>query len=436
MANSLTNLFKIPDLKKRLLLTLGMLAIYRVGVHIPVPGVNVNAIASFFRAHQGGLFGLVDLFSGGAFSRLSMFALGIMPYISAEIIFQLLTTAVPFFEKLSKEGEQGRKKLHQYARYFTVFLSVIQAYAFANFAHSIGPNVVLNWGAGFIFSTVLTMTTGTMFLMWMGEQITERGIGNGISLLIFLSVIARLPVAFKNTLSIVISGQLFPLRFLIALVIMILILAAVIFIEQGQRKIPIQYAKRMVGRKLMGGQSTFLPLRVDTSGVIAVIFASALISTPAILLSFIKSPAAQLIARLLTPGNVVYSISMAVLIIFFCYLYTAITFNPKDISDNLKKYGGFIPGIRAGKSTSEYIDRVLTRITLWGALFVAFISVIPYYLSRMTGVPQNLVQSFGGTSILIIVGVALDTLAQLESHLMMRHYEGFMKKGKIRGHRG
>lgn len=436
MINSVNNLFRIPDLKKRILITLGLLAIYRVGVHIPVPGVNVNAIAQFFKAHQGGLFGLVDMFSGGAFSRLSIFALGIMPYISAEIIFQLLTTAVPYFEKLSKEGEQGRRKLHQYARYLTVVLCLIQSYAMANFAHSIGPNVVLNWGPNFIFTTMITMTTGTLFLMWIGEQITERGIGNGISLLIFLSIIARLPVAFKNTLALVLTGQLFPLRFIIAIFIMILILAAVIFIEQGQRKIPIQYAKRVVGRKVMGGQSTYLPLRVDTSGVIAVIFASALITTPAILLNFIKTPATQYISRLLTPGNPVHSVTMAALIIFFCYLYTAITFNPNDIADNLKKYGGFIPGIRAGKPTAEYIDRVLTRITLGGALFVAFISVVPYYLSKMTGVPGSLIQAFGGTSILIIVGVALDTLAQLEAHLMMRHYEGFIKKGKIRGRRG
>ncbi len=448
MFSALANSFKIPDLKRRLLITAVLIAVYRIGCYIPTPGIDGAALARFFerigRTQGGALFGIINMFSGGAMERLTIFALGIMPYISSSIIMQLLTAVIPALEKLAKEGKAGYEKINQYTRYGTVALSVIQSFFIAlwleNPMHFEGAKIVLFPGWGFRILTVLSLTTGTIFIMWLGEQIQERGIGNGISLVITAGIISRIPVAL-NQLYILISPfspshrQIQPATLLIMAVLLVAVVFAVIMITQGQRKIPVQYARRIVGRKIFGGQSTYIPLKVDTSGVIAIIFAQSIILFPATVATFIPNPAFQRFAQGLVRGHLLYTVVYALLIIFFCYFYTAIVFNPTDLSENMKKYGGFIPGIRPGSSTTEFLDYVMTRITLAGAVFIAFIAIFPDFIMAWLKVPYLVASFFGGTGILIIVGVMLDTIKQIESHLLMHHYEGFLKSGRIRGRR-
>jgi preprotein translocase subunit SecY len=422
------NIFKIPELKKRILFTLGLLIVYRVGVHVPTPGIDGTALASFFAGKKGTLLGLFDMFSGGALERLSVFALGIMPYISASIILQLLTVTIPHLERLSKEGEQGRKKITQYTRYGTILLSIIQGFGISVGLESMsspgGAPVVIHPGWEFRIMTVMTLTAGTAFIMWLGEQITERGIGNGISLIIFAGIIVRMPNAIGNTFRLLSTGEMGIFPVIILLVLMILVVGFIIYMEQGQRRIPVQYAKRVVGRKMYGGQSTHLPLKVNTSGVIPPIFASSIIMFPATIASFMTIPWMQRLASAVRPGNIVYESLYVGFIFFFCYFYTAVTFNPADVADNMKKQGGYIPGIRPGKRTADHIDRVLTRITLGGAIYVSAVCVLPSVLITKFNVPFY----FGGTALLIVVGVAIDTIQQIESHMLTRHYEGFLKK--------
>ena len=425
------NIFKIPELKKRIFVTLALLIVYRVGVHVPTPGIDGTALSSFFAGKQGTLLGLFDMFSGGALERLSVFALGIMPYISASIILQLLTVTIPHLERLSKEGEQGRKKITQYTRYGTILLSIIQGFGISIGLESMsspgGAPVVIHPGWEFRIMTVMTLTAGTAFIMWLGEQITERGIGNGISLIIFAGIIVRMPIAIGNTFRLLSTGEMGIFTVLILLVLMILVVAFIIYMEQGQRRIPVQYAKRVVGRKMYGGQSTHLPLKVNTSGVIPPIFASSIIMFPATIASFITIPWMQSLASAVSPGNIVYETLYVGFIFFFCYFYTAVTFNPADVADNMKKQGGYIPGIRPGKRTADHIDRVLTRITLVGAIYVSAVCVLPSVLITKFNVPFY----FGGTALLIVVGVAIDTIQQIESHMLTRHYEGFLKKKRV-----
>jgi preprotein translocase subunit SecY len=429
------NIFKIPELKKRIIYTLALLIVYRIGVHVPTPGIDTVALASFFARAKGTLLGLFDMFSGGALERLSVFALGIMPYISASIILQLLTVTIPHLERLSKEGEQGRKKITQYTRYGTILLSVIQGFGISVGLEKMmspgGAAVVIDPGWGFRIMTVMTLTAGTAFIMWLGEQITERGIGNGISLIIFAGIIARLPAAVGNTFRLLSTGEMGLFVIIILIILMVLVVAFILYVETGQRRITVQYAKRVVGRKMYGGQSTHLPLKVNTSGVIPPIFASSIIMFPATLASFIAIPWIQNIASAMRPGNIVYETLYVGFIFFFCYFYTAVTFNPVDVADNMKKQGGYIPGIRPGKRTADYIDRVLTRITLGGAIYVSAVCVLPSILMTKFNVPFY----FGGTALLIVVGVAIDTIQQIESHMLTRHYEGFLKKGgaKVKG---
>lgn len=432
MIGGLQNIPKIPELKKKILFTLMMLAVYRVGCHIPTPGVDGAALAAFFGARQGTLFGLFDMFSGGALSRMSVMALGIMPYISASIILELMTVVVPYLEKLKKEGEQGQKKITQYTRYGTVILSVIQGFGIAvgleNMSSPGGVMVVPVGGWGFRILTVVTLTAGTSFLMWLGEQITERGIGNGISLIIFAGIVARFPVAVMNTFRLMGTGELTPFFMALIVALMIVVVGVIVFVERGQRRIPVQYAKRVVGRKMYGGQTTHLPLKVNTAGVIPPIFASSIIMFPATIANFLgteKYPWLQNVVSSLAPGHIVYTIIYVTFIFFFCYFYTAVHFNPVDVADNMKRSGGFIPGIRPGKNTAEYIDRVMTRLTFSGAIYVSAICVLPTILIYHLNVPFY----FGGTALLIVVGVAMDTTNQIESHMLTRHYEGFMKKG-------
>jgi len=429
------NIFKIPELKKRILFTLALLIVYRIGVHVPVPGIDSLALASFFKQAEGTIFGIVNMFSGGAFERLSVFALGIMPYISASIILQLLTVVIPHLEQLKKEGEQGRKKITQYTRYGTVVLSIIQGFGISVGLESMsspgGAPVVLIPGWAFRLMTVITLTAGTAFIMWLGEQITERGIGNGISLIIFAGIVCRLPIASVNTGRLLSTGEMGIFAVLILVVLMVGVISLIIFVEQGQRRIPVQYAKRVVGRKMYGGQSTHLPLKINTSGVIPPIFASSIIMFPATIGSFVKVEWIQSITNAITPGNLAYELLFVAFIFFFCYFYTAVTFNPVDVADNMKKAGGYIPGIRPGKRTADYIDKVLTRITLGGAIYVSAVCVLPSVLITKFNVPFY----FGGTALLIVVGVAIDTVSQMESHMLSRHYEGFLKKGggKMKG---
>ncbi len=438
MLKSVADIFKIPELKKKVLFTLGILAVYRLGAAIPTPGIDASALKAFFETQKGTLFGFLDMFSGGALNRLSIFSLGIMPYINASIIMSLLQTAIPYLERLSKEGEFGRRKITQITRYATLVIAAIQAFGLTFWMQTMkspgGVAVVKNPGLSFQLMTILTLTTGTVFIMWLGERITERGVGNGISLIIFAGIVDRLPVAVGNTFRLFQSEEmtLFGILFLAALVFAIT--ASVVWVEQAQRKIPVQYAKRIVGRKMYGGQSTFLPLKVDQSGVIAVIFSVAIMMFPATIAQFFPNVGfMEKISGFLRPGQWIYTIMYGGLIIFFCYFYTAITFNPKDLADNMRKWGGFIPGIRPGQSTASYIDRVLTRITLAGAVFVVCIAILPQYPISWVNAPPMLATIFGGTAILIVVGVALDTIGQIESHLIMRHYEGFMKKGRVKG---
>ncbi len=432
MIGGLQNITKIPELKRRILFTFFMLAVYRLGCHIPTPGINGAALSAFFGAKQGTLFGLFDMFSGGALRRMSVMALGIMPYISAAIILELLAVVVPYLEKLNKEGEQGRKKIVQYTRYGTVLLCVVQGFGIAlgleRMSSPGGVAVVPVGGWGFRLLTMLTLTAGTVFLMWLGEQITERGIGNGISLIIFAGIVARFPTAVANTFRLMSTGELTPFFMIIILALMIIVVGVIVFVETGQRRIPVQYAKRVVGRKMYGGQSTHLPLKVNTAGVIPPIFASSIIMFPATIANFLNArqiPWLQTIVNFLAPGHIVYILIYVIFIFFFCYFYTAVHFNPVDVADNMKRYGGFIPGIRPGKNTAEYIDRVLTRITFFGAIYVSAICVLPQILIYKLNVPFY----FGGTALLIVVGVAIDTMNQIEAHMLTRHYEGFMKKG-------
>ena len=426
------NIFKIPELKRRILFTLAFLAIYRVGVHIPTPGVDGDALAKFFAQYQDTLFGIFNMFSGGALERLSVFALGIMPYISASIILQLLTVVFPHLERLSKEGEQGRKKITQYTRYGTIVLSIIQGFGISvgleNMSAPGGLTIVLHPGWSFRIMTVITLTAGTAFIMWLGEQISERGIGNGISLIIFAGIVARMPQAMGNTFRMLSTGEMGIFAIVLLIILMVAVIAFINFMEQGQRRIPVQYAKRVVGRKMYGGQSTHLPLKLNTSGVIPPIFASSLIMFPATLASFFKDVAVmQYISSALRPGAIIYELVFVAFIFFFCFFYTAIVFNPADVAENMKKYGGYIPGIRPGKRTADYIDKVLTRITLGGAAYISAVCVLPSILMTKLHVPFY----FGGTSLLIVVGVAMDTVGQVESHLITRNYEGFLTSGKI-----
>ena len=430
------NVFKIPELRKRLLYTAALLAVYRIGVHVPTPGIDAAALKTFFDAMQGTIFGVFNMFTGGALEQLSVFALGIMPYISASIILQLLTVVVPHLEQLKKEGEQGRKKITQYTRYGTVVLSIIQGFMIAAGLESMrsptGAPVVFDPGWDFRLLTVITLTAGTAFIMWLGEQITERGIGNGISLIIFAGIVARMPAAVGNTFRLMQQDEMSIFALIILVVFMVVVIGFIIFVEQGQRRIPVQYAKRVVGRKMYGGQSTHLPLKINSSGVIPPIFASSIIMFPATIAQFTQISWLQSISQAMRPGGLYYNLLYIAFIVFFCYFYTAVTFNPVDVAENMKKNGGYIPGIRPGKRTADYIDRVLTRITLGGAVYISLVCVLPTILIGKLNVPFY----FGGTALLIVVGVAIDTIAQMESHMLSRHYEGFLKKGSMRGRGG
>lgn len=425
----------IPELRKRVIFTLFMLFVYRMGVQIPTPGINGEALAAFFQQNAGTLFGMFNMFSGGALENFSIFALGIMPYISASIIIQLLTVVIPQLEALSKEGEAGRRKITQYTRYSTVGLSIIQGFFIASglegMAGPAGTAIVMEPGLQFKLMTVLTLTSGTAFIMWLGEQITERGIGNGISLIIFAGIVARTPAAIGNSIQLVKAGEIAIIFVPIMLALMFLIVAFIIFVETAQRRIPIQYAKRVVGRKVYGGQSSHLPLKINISGVIPPIFASSIMMFPATIGSFIQIDWVQRASAALSPGTVYYYILYVAMIVFFCFFYTAVTFKPDDVAENLKKNGGFIPGIRPGKKTAEFIDFVLTRLTVVGAIYLSAVCVMPTLLISKFNVPFY----FGGTALLIVVGVAIDTISQIESHLVMRNYDGFMKSGRIKGRR-
>ncbi len=430
---SFQNIFKVEELRKRIIFTLLMLIVYRIGAHIPTPGINGEALSRFLAEKGGALMGFFDMFSGGALSRLTIFALGIMPYISASIILQLLTVVIPAIGRLAKEGEMGRKKIVRYTRYGTVIIAAIQSFFIAMGLETMSQGeFIQNPGWGFRLITMITLTAGTAFIMWLGEQITERGIGNGISLIIFAGIVARMPNAVINTISLIRSGELSLILMIFILILMIGVIAGIIYIERGQRRIPVQYAKRVVGRKVYGGQSTHLPLKINTSGVIPPIFASSIIMFPATIAGFIGIPWIQGVAKQLTPGTIIYTLLYVGMIFFFSYFYTAIIFNPVDIADNLKKYGGFIPGIRPGQKTSEYIYRELSRLTFVGAIYLSIVCILPDILYSKANIPFY----FGGTSLLIVVGVALDTVSQIEAHLVTRSYEGFLKKGRLKGRRG
>jgi len=467
MLQSLRNIWDIPDLRKRVLFTLGLLAVYRLGNHIPTPGMNTQALVDFFEQNKANWFGLVDMFSGGNLARVTVFALGIMPYISASIILQLLTVVWPFLEKLSKEGELGKRKITQYTRYGTVLLSIVQSMAIAAYLEKMTVSnsfhIVEHPGWSFRLMTVLTLTTGTAFIMWLGEQITERGIGNGMSLIIFAGIVVGFPRGLIDTFTMIHRGELSLFAALLLTGAMVLVTAAIVFMERGQRRIPVQYAKRVVGRRMYGGQTTHLPLRVNTSGVIPVIFASSIIAFPQTIASFFQAnnPWMQAVSEQLHWGMPLYNLLYVSFIIFFCYFYTAIVFNPDDVAENMRKYGGFIPGIRPGKRTAEYLDHVLGRITFGGAIYLALVAILPEFLiSGFKVAPIPVIGSamdvfltennlgwiteglhlnfyFGGTSLLIVVGVAMDTVAQVEAQLIMRHYDGFSGKGgrRIRGRR-
>ncbi len=435
MLEGFSNASRVPELRKRLAFTAGALAIYRLGCAVPTPGIDGQALAQFFAEAQNSIVGLVNLFSGGALERFSIFALGIMPYISSSIILQLLTVVIPHLEKLSKEGEMGRRKITQYTRYGTIGLSLVQGFFIAMGLETIeapgGGGVVFEPGWGFRLMTVITLTTGTAFIMWLGEQITERGIGNGISLIIFAGIVASIPSAVTTTFEFVRQRELSIFAAIFIGVLMVAVVAAIIFMERGQRRIPVQYAKRVVGRRMYSGQTSHLPLKINTAGVIPPIFASSILLFPGTVTNFIDHPIAQWISAQMDPGTWVYNLLYVALIVFFCYFYTAVTFNPMDVAENLKKFGGYIPGIRPGPRTADYIERILNRITLPGALYVAAVCVLPTILIDQLRVPFF----FGGTALLIVVGVALDTIAAMETHLITRSYEGFMRGGRIRGRR-
>ena len=436
MLSGFQNASRVPELRRRVIFALAMLAVYRLGVHVPTPGIDRAAMAAFFEQQKNTLFGFLNLFSGGALEQFSVFSLGIMPYISASIILQLLTVVFPYLERLSKEGEVGRRKITQYTRYGTVVLSIIQGTMIAiGLEGTQGPGgtpLVLNPGLAFRFMTVVTLTSGTAFIMWLGEQITERGIGNGMSLIIFAGIVARLPSAIWSTFEFMRNGELGPLVALVILVLSVAIIGAIIFVERGQRRIPVQYAKRVVGRRMYGGMTSHLPLKVNTANVIPIIFASSVLIFPATMAQFAANSWIQAISGMLAPGQWLYEIAQIALIIFFAFFYTAVVFNPSDVAENMKKAGGYIPGIRPGQKTAEYIEKVLSRITLSGAIYLCLIALLPSLLVRQFNVPFY----FGGTALLIVVGVALDTVAQMETHLISRNYEGFMKRGRLRGRKG
>ncbi|MEA3500555.1 MAG: preprotein translocase subunit SecY [Candidatus Marinimicrobia bacterium] len=440
MMQSFKSIFKIHELRQKILFTLFILFISRVGTHVPIPGIDSNALAIAAKSMQNTLLGLYDMFAGGAFKKATVFALGIMPYISASIIIQLLGSVFPYFQRLQKEGEAGRKKITQITRYGTVLLASLQAFGVSrllvNLKVGSGMTVVPYPGLGFTLLTMLTLTSGTMFLMWLGERITERGIGNGISLIIMVNIMSRLPKVIIQEITLINSGVRWLLTDVVLLGVMVIIIAFVVYLTQGKRKIPVQYAKRVVGRKIYGGQSTNIPLRVNTAGVMPIIFAQALVFIPnSIGMWFENVEWLQSGMRYFNVNHPVYWVVFGLLIVFFTYFYTAIAFNPTEVADNMKKHGGFIPGIRPGKRTAGYIDNILTRVTLPGSIALAMVAVFPYILMKITDVGYSLASFFGGTSLLIIVGVALDTLQQVESHLLTRHYDGFMKSGKIRGRR-
>jgi preprotein translocase subunit SecY len=423
-------LIKIPELRKRIIFTLVVLAIYRMGIHIPAPGVDGAALQQVFSNMQGNLFGWFNLFSGGALERFSIFALGIMPYISSSIIFQLLTVMIPYLSELQKEGAQGQKKITQYTRYGTVVLCFIQGFAIATTLQAYSnPQLVLNPGFTFKIMTMITLTGGSMFLVWLGEQISESGIGNGTSLLIFAGIAARIPEGISSSLSLMRSGELSIGKLAIVALLIAATFFVIIYCERATRRIPVHYAKRIVGRKIYGGQNTHIPLKLNTSGVIPPIFASSLLMFPATIGTFVAAGALQTISSWLAPGGWMYEVLFVALIVFFCYFYTAVVFKTEDVADNLKKYGGFVPGIRPGENTIKYIDYVLTRITLGGAVYISAICVLPTMMSQSLKVPFY----FGGTSVLILVGVALDTVAQIETFMLSRNYEGFMKHARVKG---
>jgi len=430
---SLQNIFKIPELRTRIAFTLTMLAVYRIGAHVPTPGINNEELSKFLLERGGSLLGFLDIFSGGALSRLTIFALGIMPYISASIILQLLTVVIPQLSKLAKEGERGRKKIIQYTRYGTIGIALIQGFGIAVGLEGMNQGAfVLHKGWPVRLMTVITLTAGTAFLMWLGEQITERGIGNGISLIIFAGIVARLPSAVAQTFDLYQVGQLSFLLLVALVFVMLGVVAAIVFLESGRRKIPVQYAKRVIGRRVYGGQSTHIPLKINTAGVIPPIFASSIIAFPATIAGFFENPWVKSMGAQLAPGSLLYTLLYVGLIVFFCFFYTAVVLNPVDMADNMKKYGGFIPGIRPGQRTSDYIYNVLTRITFAGSLYLAAVCVIPEFLIYKLNVPFY----FGGTSLLIVIGVGLDTAQQIESHMLMRNYEGFLAKGRLKGRSG
>ena len=459
MLDSIRNIFSIPELRKRVIFTLLLLAVYRIGAQIPNPGISGIALAEFWEAQKGSILGFIDLFSGRNMSRMTIFALGIMPYISSSIILQLLQVVWPYLERLSKEGELGRKKITQYTRYGTIAICLIQGFGIAFFLEALkspgGAPIVPNPGIGFKLLTILTLTTGTVFVMWLGEQISERGIGNGISLIIFAGIVVDFPRGLNGVVSGLRTGSMDPLRLILLGVMMLAVIAFIVYVERGQRRIPVSYAKRVVGRKVYGGQSTHLPLRVNTGGVIPIIFAASIITIPSTLAQLVKVPVFQTIAAQFSLGMPLYNLFYIASIIFFTYFYVSIIFNPVDVAENLRKYGGFIPGIRPGKNTSDHIDDILSRITLVGAVYLAAIAILPEFLLTgfkvqslpfigaflETNLPKWFTQGmnidfyFGGTSILIVVGVAMDTLQQVEAQLVMRHYDGFMRRSRIKGRR-
>ncbi len=445
MLQSFQSAFRIPELRNRILFTLGILVIFRVGTYVTIPGIDPRALDEYFSSAATGVLGFYDMFAGGAFGRATVFALGIMPYISASIILQLMGAVIPFLQKLQKEGEEGRKKITQYTRYGTVALAAAQSFGVSLFMESLrspitGMLVVPDPGLGFRLLTILTITAGTVFVMWLGEQIDDRGIGNGMSMLIFIGIIARAPAAVIQEYQDFVANNKPILLELFVVVIIVAVTALVVLITQGTRKIPVQYAKRVVGRRVYGGQSTHIPLKVNTSGVMPIIFAQAIMFLPSTLANFFPmNEWVQDMASRFSPATTLHALPYWILyssmIIFFAYFYTAIVFNPVDLADNMKRQGGFIPGIRPGKRTSDFIDRILTRITLPGSIFLAAIAVFPFFVISWADVNPGLIDFFGGTGLLIIVGVALDTLQRVESHLLMRHYDGFMKKGRLRGRR-
>jgi len=439
MLEKFRNIFKIPELRKKIIFTLSIFVLYRLGGHIPIPGVDAGVLGQFFEERSNTLFGLYDLFAGGNFSRATIFAQGIMPYISASIILQLLASVVPYFHRLQQQGEEGRKKITQLTRYGTVGIAALQSFGVAAFLQGVqigAARVVPAPGIGFFLLTMITLTAGTIVIMWLGEQIDSNGIGNGISLIIFVGIIDRFPYAFLDEFQLLQQGIRTVMMELMLIAVLVLTTAAVVALTQGQRKIPVTYTKRVVGRKMYGGQSTHIPLRVNTAGVMPIIFAQTIMFVPETISTFLPQGGFQdWLTRAFSYESYLYMFIYSLLIIFFTYFYTAIAFNPVDVSNNLKKHGGMIPGVKPGKKTAEFMDNILTKITLPGSIFLAFIAIFPTLMSKWTNTGFNLAQFYGGTGLLIVVGVALDTLQQIDSHLLMRHYEGLMKSGRLKGRR-